>query len=175
VIQSVFELATTIFRAKVFNILADKSLTKSMSAAPSAKEESTQAMSLTKTRQENSQEIAEDYVEAIADLIIEHGEARVVDLARRLGVTHVTVSRTITRLQKHGYVRSEPYRSIFLTETGTTLATACKVRHATVVAFLRAIGVPSRIAEHDAEGMEHHVSPETLAAFRKVIKAGKAL
>ena len=43
-----------------------------------------------RTRQEHLQETAQDYVELIADLIGETGEARVIDLARRLGVTHVT-------------------------------------------------------------------------------------
>ena len=52
-------------------------------------------------------------MEAIADLVTESGEARVVDLARRLGVTHVTVNRTIARLQKAGYVTAQPYRAIF--------------------------------------------------------------
>ncbi|MGH9724440.1 MAG: manganese-binding transcriptional regulator MntR, partial [Candidatus Acidiferrales bacterium] len=61
-----------------------------------------QAENLSQTRREHANEIAEDYVEAIADLVAETGEARVVDLARRLGVTHVTVIRTIARLQKTG-------------------------------------------------------------------------
>jgi DtxR family manganese transport transcriptional regulator len=128
-----------------------------------------QASSLSKARQDNAREIAEDYVEAIADLITLTGEARVVDLARTLGVTHVTVSRTITRLQRQGFVRSEPYRSIFLTESGAALARDCKSRHETVTAFLRALGVRRETAERDAEGIEHHVSDETLAAFLKFL------
>jgi DtxR family manganese transport transcriptional regulator len=119
----------------------------------------------------NAREIAEDYVEAIADLITLTGEARVVDLARTLGVTHVTVSRTITRLQRQGFVRSEPYRSIFLTESGAALARDCKSRHETVTAFLRALGVRRETAERDAEGIEHHVSDETLAAFLKFLNS----
>ncbi len=130
---------------------------------------SAQAISLSKARQDNAREIAEDYVEAIADLITLTGEARVVDLARTLGVTHVTVSRTITRLQRQGFVRSEPYRSIFLTESGAALARDCKSRHETVTAFLRALGVRRETAERDAEGIEHHVSDETLAAFLKFL------
>lgn len=130
---------------------------------------SAQASSLSKARQDNAREIAEDYVEAIADLITLTGEARVVDLARTLGVTHVTVSRTITRLQRQGFVRSEPYRSIFLTESGAALARDCKSRHETVTAFLRALGVRRETAERDAEGIEHHVSDETLAAFLKFL------
>lgn len=128
-----------------------------------------QAANLTQTRQEHANEIAEDYVEAIADLIAELGEARVVDLAKRLGVTHVTVNRTIGRLQKAGYVTSQPYRAIFLTTAGRELAARCKSRHQTVVAFLRSLGVPEPVAQMDAEGIEHHVSPETLAAFQSAL------
>ncbi len=126
-----------------------------------------QAENLTQTRREHANEIAEDYVEAIADLLVELGEARVVDLAKRLGVTHVTVNRTIARLQQAGLVTTQPYRAIFLTEKGRTLAAACKSRHETVVAFLLGLGIPERVAEMDAEGIEHHVSPETLSAFKR--------
>jgi len=129
-----------------------------------------QAEYLSQTRQEHAHEIAEDYVEAIADLMAETGEARVVDLAKRLGVTHVTVNRTIARLQKAGYVTAQPYRAIFLTNNGRDLATACKTRHEIVVAFLRSLGIPQRVAERDAEGIEHHVSPETLGAFKSALK-----
>src|SRR5690242_13348876 len=129
-----------------------------------------QAEYLSQTRREHANEIAEDYVEAIADLVSETGEARVVDLAKRLGVTHVTVNRTISRLQKTGLVTSQPYRAIFLTDTGRNLAASCKSRHETVVAFLRSLGIPERIAERDAEGIEHHVSPDTLAAFKTVLQ-----
>ena len=122
------------------------------------------------TRIEHAKEIAEDYVEAIADLVAEVGEARVVDLAKRLGVSHVTVNRTIVRLQKAGFVTSQPYRAIFLTEKGRTLAATCKNRHETVVAFLCSLGIPDRVAEMDAEGIEHHVSPETLSAFKAAIQ-----
>jgi DtxR family transcriptional regulator, manganese transport regulator len=129
-----------------------------------------QAEYLSHTRREHANEIAEDYVEAIADLIAETGEARVVDLAKRLGVTHVTVNRTIVRLQKAGFVTAQPYRAIFLTDRGRNLAATCKSRHETVVAFLRSVGVSERVAEMDAEGIEHHVSPETLAAFERLLK-----
>ena len=129
-----------------------------------------QAENLSQTRREHAHEIAEDYVEAIADLTAETGEARVVDLARRLGVTHVTVIRTIARLQKAGLVTAQPHRAIFLTEKGRSLAARCKERHETVVAFLRALGIPENVAELDAEGIEHHVSPDTLAAFRTALR-----
>ena len=93
-----------------------------------------------------------------------------VDLARRLGVTHVTVNRTLARLRQAGLVMVEPYRAIFLTQAGRKLADECRERHETVVTFLRSLGVPPKTAEMDAEGIEHHVSPETLAAFRRLLK-----
>ena len=133
-----------------------------------------QAEDLSRTRREHAQEIAEDYVEAIADLVAETGEARVVDLAKRLGVTHVTVNRTIVRLKRAGFVTSQPYRAIFLTDKGRGLAASCKSRHETVVAFLRSLGIPERVAEMDAEGIEHHVSPDTLAAFKLALRNARS-
>lgn len=126
-----------------------------------------QAFALRRTRLEHAMETAQDYVEAIADLTSVLGEARAVDLARRLGVTHVTVVRTIARLQRDGYVTTQPYRSIFLTEKGIRLAKESRRRHEIVVAFLRRLGVSEDIAQTDAEGIEHHVSPETLALFER--------
>ncbi len=101
----------------------------------------------------------------IAELIDKTGEARLTDLARGLGVTHVTANQTIKRLQRKGLVTNEPYRSIFLTADGRRLAKESRHRHETVVRFLIALGIPAAIAESDAEGIEHHVSRKTLAAF----------
>jgi DtxR family manganese transport transcriptional regulator len=122
-----------------------------------------------RTRRAHAAETAEDYVELIADLIDDAGEARVVELARRMGVTHVTVVRTVSRLQREGLVSTKPYRSIFLTDAGRELAERVRARHATVVAFLRALGVPEAAAHADAEGIEHHVGRETLAAFERFV------
>ncbi len=127
-----------------------------------------------KTREAHHTETAEDYVEIIAELIEENGEARVVALARRLGVSHVTVNRAIGRLRKSGLVTAEPYQSIKLTKTGQALAKSCKSRHEIVVKFLRALGVPADIADIDAEGIEHHVSKQTLNAFSRFIKSSSA-
>jgi DtxR family transcriptional regulator, manganese transport regulator len=123
-----------------------------------------------RTRQQHAQERAQDYVEAIADLIEGQGEARATELARSLGVTHVTVIRTVQRLKKEGLVTAQPYRSIFLTEDGRMLAVKAKARHNTVVAFLEALGISSATARADAEGIEHHVSKETLEAFEKFLR-----
>lgn len=126
-----------------------------------------------RTRRDHAQELAQDYVELIADLIEQRGEARVVDVARRLGVTHVTVNRTIHRLQRDGLVAAEPYRAIFLTATGQRLARESRERHDLVVRFLVALGVPPEVAEADAEGIEHHVSRQTLLAFRQHLERSR--
>ena len=126
-----------------------------------------QAENLRRSRHDRSVEVAQDYVEAIADLTASLGEARVVDLARQMGVTHVTVNRTLARLKRAGFVNTKPYRAIFLTGAGHKLANECKRRHKTVVAFLHSLGISEKTAELDAEGIEHHVSPETLSAFER--------
>jgi DtxR family manganese transport transcriptional regulator len=130
----------------------------------------TQAENFRRSRHDHALETAQDYAEAIADLMASQGEARVVDLARRLGVTHVTVNRTLARLQRSGFVNTRPYRAIFLTEVGRKLAAESKRRHQTVVAFLNSLGIPKKTAELDAEGIEHHVSPATLRAFERLLK-----
>src|SRR5690242_15970571 len=87
-------------------------------APAAARPAEVQASSLRRTRRQHAMETAQDYAEAIADLTAVHGEARAVDLARRLGVSHVTVVRTVARLQRDGYLSTRPYRSIFLTSKG---------------------------------------------------------
>jgi len=123
-----------------------------------------------RTRSDHASELAEDYVELIDELIDETGEARAVDLARRLGVTQVTVTKTIERLKREKLVTSEPYRSIFLTDAGRKLARTVRQRHETVLQFLLSLGVPPRDAEADAEGIEHHISPATLGVMRRFLK-----
>jgi DtxR family manganese transport transcriptional regulator len=138
-----------------------------VASAPHLRPPAQQAENFRRSRRDHALETAQDYAEAIADLTASQGEARVVDLARRLGVTHVTVNRTLARLKKIGFVNTKPYRAIFLTDAGHRLAEESKQRHETVVAFLRSLGISETAAELDAEGIEHHVSPETLAAFER--------
>lgn len=122
-----------------------------------------------RTRADHRDETAEDYVEAVAHLVGTRGEARVKDLAELMGVSHVTVSRIVARLCGEGLLETEPYRPIRLTKRGRRVAESSRERHETVVRFLRAIGVSTDQAEIDAEGIEHHVSPETLAAMERVV------
>lgn len=120
-------------------------------------------------RQAHQMESTEDYVELIDDLIGSQGEARLVEVAERLGISQPSASKTIARLQREGFVTSEPYRSIFLTDKGKQLADSSRARHDLVYRFLLAIGVSEATAKIDSEGVEHHVSEETLNAFQHII------
>ena len=132
--------------------------------------EPTHARRFGKTRTAQSTAIAEDYAELIADLLASVGEARPTDIARRLGVSHATAIKTVARLKREGLATSRPYRGVFLTEAGEALAARVKSRHRLVVDLLRAVGVPAEAAEQDAEGIEHHVSDVTLAAFEAYLQ-----
>ena len=129
---------------------------------------SEQTTSFRRTRNDHASETAEDYVEGIHDLIQRQGKCRVVDLATLFGVSHVTVTKIVSRLQKEGYVDTQPYAPITLTEDGQKLADEARQRHEIVLDFLRAIGVSEQQAALDAEGIEHHVSPETLRCMAEV-------
>lgn len=133
--------------------------------------EGTQARRFGKTRSAQSTALLEDYVELIADLLMSAGEARPTDIARRLGVSHATAVKTISRLKRAGLATARPYRGVFLTDKGQALAARVRVRHRLVVDLLRALGVPTEAAEADAEGIEHHVSETTLKAFAQYLKA----
>ena len=125
------------------------------------------------TREARRSALVEDYVELIADLIEDGNEARQVDIAARLGVAQPTVAKMLTRLCADGLVSRKPYRGVFLTEAGRKVAEESRIRHQTVEAFLRSLGVSAETARIDAEGIEHHVSAETLEAFRKAMIAAR--
>ena len=138
--------------------------------APGLIDAEVQVESFRQAREARRSELVEDYVELIADLIEDGGEARQVDIAARLGVAQPTVAKMLKRLAEEGLISQRLYRGVFLTEAGRVLAEASRERHQIVEAFLRAIGVSQATARLDAEGIEHRVSAETLDAFRRFAK-----
>lgn len=116
-------------------------------------------------REARRNELAEDYVELIAELIENQGEARPVDIASRFGVRAPTVTKTLDRLAREGLITREKYRSVFLTDEGRALASECRRRHEIVLKFLIRLGLDPETAERDAEGIEHRVSEQTLVLF----------
>ena len=127
-------------------------------------------MSFKKVRDAHKTENTEDYLEIIADLLNTKGEARIVDIASKLDIAQATANKTIQRLQNQGFVKKEPYRSIFLTLKGQEVASVSKKRHIIVLTFLKNLGLDAKTAEADAEGIEHHVSDKTLKKMEQFNK-----
>jgi DtxR family transcriptional regulator, manganese transport regulator len=144
---------------------------KGVEAAVDLPAELAQARRFSKTRSAQSGALLEDYVELIADLLTTSGEARPTDVARRLGVSHATAIKTISRLKREGLATGRPYRGVFLTQQGQKLAARVRARHRLVVSVLLAMGVPAEAAEADAEGIEHHISESTLKAFAQFLQS----
>lgn len=126
------------------------------------------------TRSNRRTELVEDYVELIADLIDDGGEARQVEIAQRLGVSQPTVAKMLKRLAVEGLIVQRPYRGVFLTASGREIAEKSRVRHHVVESFLLALGISPATARIDAEGIEHHASSETLKAFGRYIRRSGA-
>jgi DtxR family transcriptional regulator, manganese transport regulator len=122
-----------------------------------------------RVRRQHSTELAEDYVEAIYHLASTGIQARVIDLQEMFGVSHVTVIRTLRRLEEQGLLTSAKSREISLTPEGIEMARASALRHELLVRFFRALGVSEAQADADAEGAEHHLSRETLGAIKKFL------
>src|SRR5579883_3337119 len=132
--------------------------------------ERVQARHFGRARSARSAAMLEDYTELIADLIAANGEARTVDIARRLGVAHPTATKTIARLKREGLATARPYRGVFLTEAGEAMARKVRQRHRLVVDLLLAIGAPREAAE----AIEHYVSEATLRAFEEFLRRREA-
>ena len=133
-------------------------------------EEQTEAsLAFSRTRADHATEILEDYTEVIAKIIKERGECRVMDLARYFGVSHVSVIQVLQRLKANGFIENEARKPIILTEAGYALARKCTKRHGIVRSFLLKIGVSEKTAMIDSEGLEHHISSETLECMKNFI------
>ncbi|MGZ5019847.1 MAG: transcriptional regulator MntR [Chthoniobacterales bacterium] len=107
----------------------------------------------------------EDYLERILDLINAKGYARVVDIATSLKISQASVTNMVQRLDADGLLKYEKYRGLVLTTAGETLARKIARRHELLTDFLGLLGLDKRVIAHDVEGMEHHISPETLRAI----------
>lgn len=118
-------------------------------------------------REDHRLALVHDYIHVIGDLIDQEGEARVMDIAKRFGVSHVTALKMVERLQGLGLADTKPRRSVFLTRQGWELVESIRRRYSIVVRFLMSLGIGEEAAHADAEGIEHHVSDETLAAFER--------
>ena len=124
----------------------------------------------TNIRKQNKNEILEDYVEAIQEISEVKGDVKNADLAAHFGVSQATINKNLKRLINFKLASSEPYRSIFLTDEGKKLAVVSKQKHKIVYDFLIKLGVSKKNAQFDSEGIEHHVSEETLKLMKNFKK-----
>lgn len=117
-----------------------------------------------------SSSTVEDYLERILELTNSKGYARVVDIAAALGISQASVTNMIQRLDAEGLLKYEKYRGLVLTTAGEELARNIMHRHQLLTDFLKLLGISDEVIYHDVEGMEHHISPETLRAIEALTR-----
>jgi Mn-dependent DtxR family transcriptional regulator len=105
---------------------------------------------------------AEDYLERIHELIQEKGYARVVDIASSLEVKQASVTSMVQKLGEAGFLNYVKYRGLVLTDKGRAVAEQIQQRHATLSRFFSLMGIAPEAQRSDIEGIEHHLSTETL-------------
>ncbi len=119
----------------------------------------------------------EDYLEIIYELVQRKGYATLADVAEYLNVRPPSVTTMMRRLDQSGLLNYEKYRGIRLTEKGMDIAKVIHNRHSVLSEFLKVIGVSEKIANEDAESMEHHLHPQTmhrLIELMRVLKVSNA-
>ena len=100
----------------------------------------------------------EDHIEQIYLLIEQKGYARVSDIAEALSVLPSSVTKMVQKLDKDGFLIYEKYRGLTLTAKGMKLGKKLVKRHELLEDFLRIIGVKEENIYNDVEGIEHHLS-----------------
>ena len=112
----------------------------------------------------------EDYLERIYELIEEKGYARVSDIAEALQLSRPSVSVMVQRLDKLGFVKYEKYRGLSLTPTGEDVARRIQRRHVILTEFFTQLDLDRNTIAKDVEGIEHHISSETLEKIERLVE-----
>jgi Mn-dependent DtxR family transcriptional regulator len=115
-------------------------------------------------------ESTEDHLERIQELVELKGYARVADIAASLSLSRSAVSNMVRRLAARGFVNYEKYRGFTLTAEGRAVANHIKVRHETLTELLQLLGLSAETVEQEVEVIEHHLRPETLRIFAKLVR-----
>ncbi|MDW0157434.1 MAG: transcriptional regulator MntR [Nitrososphaeraceae archaeon] len=111
----------------------------------------------------------EDYLEVIYELVQQKGYATTVDISSYLNVSSPSVTKMMQKLDETGYLNYEKYRGIKLTNEGIRIARNIRNRHGLLAEFFMIIGVDEETANNDAEGIEHHLNPETMRKLEELI------
>ena len=115
-------------------------------------------------------ESTEDHLERIQELVEQKGYARVADIAASLRLSRSAVSNMLRRLAHRGFVNYERYRGLTLTAEGKAVAQHISVRHQTLTELLQLLGLSSETIEQEVEVIEHHLRPDTLKVFSKLVR-----
>jgi len=111
----------------------------------------------------------EDYLEVISELVELKGYANTIDISRYLNVSAPSVTKMLQRLDENGYLEYEKYRGINLTAKGSTVADTIRQKHGILLEFFKMLGINHDVANQDAEGIEHHLNPQTIRQLQKFI------
>lgn len=111
----------------------------------------------------------EDYLERIYLLIDEKGYARVSDIAEYLEVHPSSVTKMVQKLDQGKYLVYEKYRGLVLTPKGKKIGKRLVDRHELLEEFLRIIGVREELIYQDVEGIEHHLSWNTITCLEYLV------
>jgi Mn-dependent DtxR family transcriptional regulator len=112
----------------------------------------------------------EDYIEIIYNLIDTKGYARVSDIAETLEVHPSSVTKMVQKLDKDEYLLYEKYRGFMLTEKGKKVGERLVFRHELLEDFLEIIGVEKENIYNDVEGIEHHLSWNSIDRLGDLVK-----
>ena len=112
----------------------------------------------------------EDYLEIVYELVQHKGYATLADVAEYLNVRPPSVTMMMRRLDQSGLLNYEKYRGIRLTEKGMDIAKIIHDRHSVLSEFLKMIGVSEKIANEDAESMEHHLHTQTMQRLTELMR-----
>jgi Mn-dependent DtxR family transcriptional regulator len=116
----------------------------------------------------------EDYIELIYNLIDTKGYARVADMAEKLTVHPSSVTKMVQKLDKDAYLDYEKYRGFVLTEKGKKIGERLVFRHELLESFLEIIGVEKENIYDDVEGIEHHLSWNSIDRIGDLVNYFKA-
>jgi len=116
----------------------------------------------------------EEYLEAIAAVVLKKGYAKVNDVASRLGVAPASVTEMFRRLSAGGFVNYEKYSGVTLTRAGMMVASKLSAKHEAIQELLVLMGVDPALADEDACRIEHNIHVETVECMVRFVEQLKA-
>ncbi len=107
----------------------------------------------------------------IAELLEEHGYARVSDVSRRLEITRGSASITLKRLKERGLVTEDKRRFLGLSESGQQIAHSVQMKKKIMMTLFKDfLGVDATQADQDTCKIEHLISAETADRAARLLR-----